>query len=648
MSLTLYSFFHLNLAYSAIEEEQREIVVRNCYWPLLRLAEKYPLFFGIECTAWTLEQISKIDHAWIEKLVELIEKGRCEFIGSGYAQVIGPLVPARVNKENFALGKEKYGKILGVYPEISLVNEQAYSAGLIPLYREAGYKALIMEWNNPFRSHPHWDPEWQYYPQQALAPDNSSIPVIWNQSISFQKFQRYVHKEIDLNEHLQFILSHQSASKNRLLSLYGNDVEIFDFRPGRYMTEAPLTDLNEWKRIEKLYEHLLNHPDIELIFPSRVLDSLSKEDAGNKISLESANHPIPVKKQNKYNILRWAVSGKDDLRINTACWKIYNNLVEKENFSEDEWKKLCYFWSSDFRTHISEKRWKKIVDELDAYLPALEQKKNKPDSERKASVESKDLSIIREGRFLLIKNQAFEVKFNCLRGLAIESYKDLKKSSNLIFGTLHHGYFDDISFGADFFSGHLVYESPGSHKVSDLIPVEPEIVEHDDELIIKCIIKTKNGDIKKSWHICISNFSLKLNYFIDWSEKRIGSLRFGYITLLHDSFDRNNLFITTHNGGYLEEKFKIGEEEIEYGKAVSFLVSGEQCLSLTEGIIRIGDAFKKITINIDHSESSLVAMVVNKVINDKYFTRLFFSAQEVDDTSKPISLGGYNFSLKIF
>ena len=57
--LQLYAFFHLNLAYSSIEEEQRPEVVERCYWPLLRLAREYNLPFGIEISGQTLETIAK-------------------------------------------------------------------------------------------------------------------------------------------------------------------------------------------------------------------------------------------------------------------------------------------------------------------------------------------------------------------------------------------------------------------------------------------------------------------------------------------------------------------------------------------------------------------------------------------------------------
>jgi hypothetical protein len=121
----LFSFFHLNLAYSAIEEEQRPAVIQRCYWPLLNLAEKHNLPFSIELSAYTLEQIAAVDPAWIEKFKWLISHGRCELIGCGYAQVIGPLVPADMNAANLRIGMQVYESILGLRPTVALVNEQA-------------------------------------------------------------------------------------------------------------------------------------------------------------------------------------------------------------------------------------------------------------------------------------------------------------------------------------------------------------------------------------------------------------------------------------------------------------------------------------------------------------------------------------------
>ena len=39
--LSVFAFFHLNLAFSSIAEERRGEVIQRCYWPLLGLAEHW-------------------------------------------------------------------------------------------------------------------------------------------------------------------------------------------------------------------------------------------------------------------------------------------------------------------------------------------------------------------------------------------------------------------------------------------------------------------------------------------------------------------------------------------------------------------------------------------------------------------------------
>ena len=71
--------------------------------------------------------------------------------------------------------------------------------------------------------------------------------------------------------------------------------------------------------------------------------------------IESSQKPIVVKKQNKYNINRWALSGRDDLNLNTKSIQIFYKI--KDTLVKKYWKSLCFIWSSDFRTHITDDRW---------------------------------------------------------------------------------------------------------------------------------------------------------------------------------------------------------------------------------------------------------------------------------------------------
>ena len=126
-NLLLYQIFHLNLAYSSIPEKDLPTVIKDCYWPLLNLIEDLDVKIGIEASGYTLEKIKEIDPSWIRELKSLIKTKNCEFIGSGYAQIIGPLVPAKVNEQNLSIGNKVYKDILEIKPEIAYINEQVYS-----------------------------------------------------------------------------------------------------------------------------------------------------------------------------------------------------------------------------------------------------------------------------------------------------------------------------------------------------------------------------------------------------------------------------------------------------------------------------------------------------------------------------------------
>ena len=186
--LNLFALFHLNLAFSSIEEEQRCEVVAKCYAPLLELAERHgPI--GIEATAYTLKAIAACDPGWIARLKTLVAAGKVEFIGSGYAQMIGPLVPAGMVAANQRLGQAAYQEMLGARPRLALVNEQAYSGGLVGTYLDAGYDALLVDWDNVANHHPGWPSDLRYAAQRAKGSDGRDIAILWTNTVAFQKLQ---------------------------------------------------------------------------------------------------------------------------------------------------------------------------------------------------------------------------------------------------------------------------------------------------------------------------------------------------------------------------------------------------------------------------------------------------------------------------
>ena len=291
-SSLLVCLFHLNLAFSSLEVERRAGVIERCYRPLLALARRTEFPIAIEAPGWTLERIAEHDPSWLTDARDLIETGRVEFVGSGYAQCAAPLLPAHVNRWNLRLGLDVYQRLLGTRPRVALIAEQAYSPGLVGIYREAGFEAIVADWDNAFRSHPEWGPSVRGYPQVARGAD-AELPVVWSESIAFQKFQRYAHGEMTLQAYVDFVASAMESHRGAL-TLYANDAEVFDHRPGRFAAEPEIQE-HEWDRIADALGALAAAGLGTPALPSEVLTLLDRPEAGEPLGLDAADQPIPVK-----------------------------------------------------------------------------------------------------------------------------------------------------------------------------------------------------------------------------------------------------------------------------------------------------------------------------------------------------------------
>jgi hypothetical protein len=188
----VFTVFHGNLDFSAIPDRDLPTVIARCYWPLLTLAEDARLPLGIEMPARTLQRVAREDPEWLKALRAATERGLVEVVGSGLAQVIGPLVPVDINRANLALGCDAYATLLGAAPTTWFVNEQTFAAGLAPLYHEVGARALVMEWNNPATRRPELRPL-RFLPAQLDCGEAAPLPLLWNDSVLFQKLQRVAH-----------------------------------------------------------------------------------------------------------------------------------------------------------------------------------------------------------------------------------------------------------------------------------------------------------------------------------------------------------------------------------------------------------------------------------------------------------------------
>lgn len=633
--LSAYAVFHLNLMFSSIETEARNTVIDRCYRPLLDLAEHGNIPVGIEATGLTLEFIAALAPDVIRRMRRLAGNGAIELIGSGYAQTIAPLMPAEAVRRNLMMGQKTVQRILGVAPSIALVNEQAWSGGIVAHYRDAGFSAVIADWDNAAQHHAEWPKLWRYYPQIARGADGAEIPVLWSNTIAFQKLQRYAHGDIGLEAYLDYVAGHADAQP-RTLALYTNDAECFDFRPGRFMTEERIHGEGEWLRLSRAFAAMKEDVRISFVRPSEALPLLAHPQGGKRLKLETPENPTPVKKQLKYNITRWAVSGRDDFLINTLCWKAFRALDGLADATVDHWRELLYLWSSDFRTHITRKRWDEYLERLNHFVATLPE----PPQRHHGGVRSpRAVEIVQEGRFIHADSGLMRVRLDARRGLAIDAMGFA--GARPLVGGLPHGAIDDITLAADWYTGNAVLEVPGEPKVTDLEPLTPEvrIDSETGDALISGVIDTRLGPITKTMRIHAGEARVSCETIFDWPVLGKGSLRLGHVTLKPDAFDASRLSFSTHNGGAMET-CRLAGHSVNLGAPVSYLVSAQSGVGMTEGMLEASDGTSTVRLEIDQAEGAMIGLVEHKPIDDSFFCRLMLSALEVDDTRKPEGLSG--------
>ena len=449
---------------------------------------------------------------------------------------------------------------------------------------------------------------------------------------------------LELDEYLAYIRSQKPQKGERFYMLYGSDTEIFDFRTRRYASKIEGRAVKgEWGKISKLFEALSREENIRIILPSEVLDlEKDRKHSFKEIRLESPEDPIPVKKQEKYNITRWGLSG-NSIDINTKCYQVYNNLRELaknrlKNETDPLWKELCFLWASDFRTHIEKKRLEEFRSRLSRMLKKTE---NSPALPLLKPVKKEKFIFKRSGGRLSVESSGIKIVFNLSKGLVIDSMVFKKVSVEPLLGELPHGYFDDIRLGADFFSCHTVIGIPGKSQMTDLIDVRPKIFYKQNNLVISCKMpflvsarhQVSRGFIEKTITIFSHKNEVELDYLFHLMIPDPVSWRTGFITLKPEAFDGDSLYFACHNGGKNIERFSLRNVNSIDKDPVSLMVSAPSALGNTAGLLELGDAKKKILIETDMSQCASLPMIHFRRLPGTFFLRSFYSLGEIDDTT---------------
>ncbi|MCL4516587.1 MAG: hypothetical protein M1379_13495 [Firmicutes bacterium] len=396
--LYLVTCWHANLQYSSIPFAEFSEVIERCYWPTLELLDDLPIRLGLEFPGYTLREIARIDPEFITALRRLAASGKCEVVGSGHSQNIFPLIPAEVNAANLAAGNDDYLKILGFQPVTAFVNEQTYSDGLPRLYAEAGYRNLVMEWEAA-AAHHDYPEQWGYGPQFVRGTGDARLNIVWNSMVWSERFKAYLRGELSLDEYARLLLAEQidsdPANGDKALMLYGNDWELINYNPA-----AGYKRHDHFARLRNLVEELMRHEEVCFATPSEVVSRIPPR---HEMTPGSAEYPLLCWNPDEYNVVRWAVSGRDDVKLNTESYRLYKmfkrwqairNWVVKEGagggraFSPDDevdaaetkgvgatdaeiLRQLNLAWSSDYRTRTTDEKLqdcRRQIGALDARL----------------------------------------------------------------------------------------------------------------------------------------------------------------------------------------------------------------------------------------------------------------------------------------
>ena len=638
-----YLIFHLNLAFSSIKTEARPDVISKCYWPLLELVEHTGIPIGIELTGWTLQQIALLDQSWVNRFRLMLENHQCELIGSGWTQIIGPLVPYAVNCWNQKLGVEAYRQMLGVTPKLALVNEMAFSSGMVEVYAEAGYEGIVMDRDNVRLALDLDHTPLSITPTHALGCGERALPVLWSDSILFQRLQRVVHGDITVSEYMSYV-KQRADQDNAVLPIYCNDAEIFDYRPGRFATESRLHPEGEWDRFKRVCSRLKEDLVLDWLSPSEAL-AIQKATPNPKIQrLTTVSQPIPVKKQAKYNINRWAVTGRNDLWLNTICHQVHQALTRNGNTSDEDWRELCELWASDLRTHITVDRWNEAVERVAVVSRRLGlvelNHKDRDSFEPHHSINEITLpecvNIVQDEEGILwdIQTSNMHLVLNVRRGLAITTLAFKSHNFEPIIGSLPQGYFSTIELGADFYSGGVLIEVPGDrNRLTDLEWVTPRIRQKDNKLEISSMIPMAQGALEKTITIDMETERVKLTYDFQQFERPLGIVRVGIITLLPEAL-LSPLILSCVNGGRKSELFQI-DHEVNHGRSASTFVSSSAAFGATDGRLMIEDkAHRRLFFTWDPAACAATPMLKHQQAGKRHLTRLSFSLCELDDTSR--------------
>ena len=193
------------------------------------------------------------------------------------------------------------------------------------------------------------------------------------------------------------------------------------------------------------------------------------------------------------------------------------------------------------------------------------------------------------------------------------------------------------------FSNHSIISRMSKHKVTDLGYDKLFISENNTK--IETVFS--NGDFFFINGLKIEDNLLKINKKITIENYKNYIIRPLHFTFHPESWDRNSLFIETHNGGNKIERFDIKSKKIDHGNLYSELISATNCFGNSEGVLIVGDKTKRMVFKNKMATCALIPFVTYVDLNDTFFFRLIYSFKEIDETAKAIENNPINIELSV-
>ena len=130
-------------------------------------------------------------------------------------------------------------------------------------------------------------------------------------------------------------------------------------------------------------------------------------------------------------------------------------------------KSFAILWASDFRTHLTEKRWTAYC----ARLKAAEARWSASPARPALQIGGNDIT---DRHFSDSTRRPCAPPWTGGAAWRLQSLHFTGQEQPAL-GGLPHGFFDEIALAADWYTGDSVFEAPGEHKLTDLEWCEAEL-----------------------------------------------------------------------------------------------------------------------------------------------------------------------------